>query len=290
VSTADVCLVEVPYTIGDDRHGASRGASRLLEAGAAAQSVERALRRAPFRDSVSASADVNSELAAIVRRATGAGSVPLVLAGSCDACLGIIAGFDHSRCGVVWFDAHGDFNTPDSTESGFFPGMSLAVVTGHCYRKLWARIGDSTPIRESATLMIGVRDLSPDAERERLERSEIRVVEWLDGKPRRNVGEAIRELAQRVHEVYVHVDLDVLDPEIAPGIVDEPVPGGLSLDQLEEALDAVIGSFRVRAAAVTTYNPDLDAGGRTLRAALRVIELLGSQSHAASGAASAASP
>jgi arginase len=286
VTTSNVCLIEVPYTIGDERHGASKGASRLVEAGGAGQSVERVLRRTPFRDSVSASADVNSELAAIVRRATGAGSVPHVHAGSCDACLGILAGFDHRRCGVVWFDAHGDFNTPESTESGFFPGMSLAVVTGHCYRNLWARIGDSTPVRESATLMIGVRDLSPEAERERLERSGIQVVEWRDGKPRRDVGDAIRELSQLVDEVYVHVDLDALDPEVAPGIVDEPVPGGLSLQQLGEALEAVAGSFRVRAAAVTTYNPDLDPDERTLRAALRVVEVLASESHAGSCAGS----
>jgi arginase len=272
VTAADVCLIAVPYVTGDERHGAAGGAGRLLERQVGARSVERVQRRSPFRDSVSASADVNRELAAIVRRATDSGAIPVVLAGSCDACLGTLAGFDHGACGVVWLDAHGDFNTPETTESGFFPGMSLAIATGHCYRSLWATIGDSTPVRESATLLLGVRDLSPEAERDRLRRSEIRVVEWRDGSPQHDVADAIRELSERVEDIYVHVDLDALDPDVAPGIVDAPVPGGLSLAQAEDALAALAGAFRVRAAAVTTYNPQLDPDERTLRAALRIVE------------------
>jgi arginase family enzyme len=74
--------------------------------------------------------------------------------------------------------------------------------------------------------------------------------------------------------VYVHVDLDVLDPQVAPGVVDAPVPGGLSLEQLEDAIRAVTDRFRVRAAAVTTFDPDRDEDEKTLRAGLRAIELL----------------
>ena len=77
-----------------------------------------------------------------------------------------------------------------------------------------------------------------------------------------------------MHDVYLHVDLDGLDPEVAPGIVDNPVPGGLSLQDLEEATQAVADRFRIRAAALTTYNPELDEDEKTLRAGLRIIELL----------------
>ena len=86
-------------------------------------------------------------LAPVVRRAIEAGQFPLVLAGGCDASKGILSGFDHGHCGVVWFDAHGDFNTPETTSSGYFDGMSLAVITGHCYQSYWAQIGNSTPER-----------------------------------------------------------------------------------------------------------------------------------------------
>jgi arginase len=135
--------------------------------------------------------------------------------------------------------------------------MSLAVITGHCYQNFWAQIGNSAPISEAATLMLGVRDLDPP-ERERLERSAIQVVNWHEGRPQANVLTSLDELTKRVQEVYLHVDLDALDPQVAPGIVDSPVPGGLSLQDMEGAVRAVAARFRVRAAALTTYNPDLD--------------------------------
>jgi arginase len=177
----NVSLIQVPYHAGDDRHGSSKGPRRLLEAGAAellkAQdhrvSIRSVDRGGPFRDTASSSAAVNKQVAAEVRAAIAADELPLVIAGSCVTCQGVLAGFDHDRCGVVWIDAHADFNTPDTAASGFFPGMSLAIVTGHCYGNYWAQIGDSTPIAEDRIVMLGVRDLWPEAERERLERSAI---------------------------------------------------------------------------------------------------------------------
>ena len=179
----------------------------------------------PFRDTALSADDVNRRLAAEVRAATNAHELPVVLAGSCDAALGVLAGFEHARCGAVWLDAHGDFNTPDSTASGFFPGMSLAVVVGHCYRRYWSGIGDGTPIEERAVALFGVRDLSPDEERERLERSSIQVVPWSQGTPDGDVGATLDELRRRVADVYLHVDLDAFAPEVARGVADEPLPG-----------------------------------------------------------------
>jgi arginase len=271
--------------LGDDGHPAAEGPERYLDAGAAELlgaaghdvAIERVVRqeRGPFPGGPSASAAVNKELAPVVRRAVGRGELPLVLAGSCDASLGVVGGFDHAGCGIVWIDAHADFNTPESSVSGFFPGMSLAVLTGHCHRDLWARIGDSTPVAEEAVLAVGVRELSPEAERERLERSGVQVVGWRDGRPQADLEAALDELATRVREVYLHVDNDGFDPTVAPGIVDEPVPGGLSLEAMEEAIRGVGERFRIRAAALTTFTPERDQDDKTLRAGLRVLELLG---------------
>jgi arginase len=139
----DICLIHVPYTMGDERQGSSKGPERLVQAGAnkliatkgLAVTVERVDRGEPFRDSGNASLIVSKRLAQIVRQAIAAKQFPLVLAGGCDVSKGIISGFDHGQCcGVVWFDAHGDFNTPETTTSGYFDGMSLAVITGHCYQ------------------------------------------------------------------------------------------------------------------------------------------------------------
>ncbi len=277
-----VSLIQVPYAMGNEHDGGSKGPQRYVQAGAQQLLEARGLtvimkrveRGTPFRDTTTASSAVNTRLAQFVRQAIATEQLPLILAGSCDASLGILAGFEHTHCGVVWVDAHGDFNTPESTASGFFAGMSLSIITGHCYRNYWAQIGESTPIAEAATLLLGVRDLSPEAERERLERSAIQVVNWQEGKPQGDEPACLNALAKRVQEVYLHIDLDALDPQIAPGLVDVPVPGGLSMPQMEEVIRAVAARFRLRAVALATYNPDLDQEEKTLRAGLRIIELL----------------
>jgi arginase len=278
-----VCLIEVPYMAGDEDHPAAEGPPRYVEAArellgarGAFVSVKRVERvePGPFPDVPTASLGVAGDLAGVVRDAVAAGQLPVVLAGSCDASLGVLAGLERADCGIVWIDAHADFNTPESSVSGFFPGMSLATITGHCYGGLWSQIGGSTPIAEGATVLLGVRDLSPEAERERLERSAVRVVGWRDGRQDGDPAAALDELATCVDDVYLHIDNDAFDPEVAPGIVDHPLPGGLSLEDMEKTIREVRARFRILAAALTTYVPRRDRDERTLRAGLRVLELL----------------
>jgi arginase len=260
----DVCLIEVPSMAGDVRHPASRGAERLREGAVvrlSAAGCDVSLR------TVEGGSGENRQLARAVREAVARDSLPVALAGSCVAAHGVLAGFDHSSSGVVWLDAHGDFNTPDSSASGFFPGMSLAVIAGDCHREYWSRIGDSTPVPEERIVLIGVRDLSPAAERERLEASNVGVV-----PPGGDAEAALARLAEQVDGVYLHVDLDAFDPAVAPAIVDEPVPGGLSWEDGEDVVDATRRRFRIRAATVATYTPERDVDDKTFRLALRLIE------------------
>lgn len=276
----DVTVIQVPS--GDDHHASSRGARRLIEEGAVelftsrgvAANVEAVGRQSAFRDTASSSAEVNRQLAMRVKEAHEKRQLPVVLAGSCNACLGVLGGFGHERCGAVWLDAHADFNTPESTTSGFFPGMSAAVITGHCYRDYWAQIGDNAPLAEETVLMFGVRDLSPEAERKRLQSSRIEVVEWRDGAPAGDILAALDRLSRRVSEVYLHVDFDAFAPEIAPGVADQPVAGGLSLAEAESIIRGTGERFLIRAATLATYAPDRDLDDRTLKLALRVLEML----------------
>ena len=275
----DVSMIQVPYMMGDERQG--KGPLRLVQAGAeklvtakgVAVAVERVERGEPFRDSGNAALIVGKRLASTVQQAIEAGRLPFVFAGGCDASAGVVSGFSHRQSGAVWFDAHGDFNTPETTVSGYLPGMSLAVITGHCFRKYWAQMGDNTPVCESSTLMLGVRDLDP-AEKERLERSDIQVVKWRDGKPQSDVRIAIETLAESVRAVYLHIDMDSLDPQFAPGVVVDPAPGGISLQDMEEAIRAVFAHFRVRAVTLAAYDSDHDQDDKTLRTALRLIEIV----------------
>jgi arginase len=273
------CLVQVPFMSGDPTHPASAGPRRCVEAareelGARGVDFESAIVGVPVGDAGSAheaSWRVNNGIASSVRGATAAEQLPLVLAGSCDAAP---APWPASSCGVVWFDAHGDFNTPESSVSGFLPGMALATVVGHCHGERWAPIGGGAPIAEEATVLLGVRELSPAAERERLEASAVDAVAWRDGRATRDPLAALNALAERVDEVYLHIDLDGFDPEVAPGTVDDPVPGGLSVGEGERVVRAVLERFAVRAATLATYVPARDPDGRTLDLQVRLVELL----------------
>jgi len=157
--------------------------------------------------------------------------------------------------------------------------MSLAVVTGHCYRSYWAWIGDNTPLDEAAVAMFGVRAVDPEAEGERLQQSKMTVVPWREGRPQGDVIAALDQLAERVADVYLHIDLDGFAPEVAPGIVDEPVPGGLSLADAEQVIRGAGDRFRLRAVTLATYTPANDDDDKTLRLALELVELVGDYSN-----------
>ena len=273
----------MPYHAGDQRPGSSAGPKRLIDAGAVDvlhgrghSVVVRGIDRGgPFRDTASSAAAVNKRLAEVVARAHAAGRTPLIVTGSCDSCLGVLAGFDHRGCGAIWIDAHADFNTPESTATGFFPGMSLAIATGHCYRAYWSQIGDNAPLAEEAIAMFGVRDLSPEVERERLESSAISVVGWHDGKPDSAIDAALDRVGQHARDVYLHIDFDGFAPNIAPGIVDEPVEGGLALADARLIVRGTYARFRVRAITLATYTPANDEADTTLRLALELVDLIG---------------
>ena len=262
-------LIQVPYHYGfvQARTGAGRGPVRYLDAGAA-----RDLRRRGFEvvvQTVQCSSDTEEILAAVA-----AGDFPLVLSGGCSACLGVLAGLS-SSVGIVWFDAHGDFNTPETTPSGFFDGMPLAIATGLCYQDLWSQIASLPPVPVSQALLVGVRDLDP-GERDNLDNSEIQVVtsaEIRAGGVIATLGPKLAQLRSRVGEVYLHFDIDVLDPEIAPG-VDFRTPDGLSVREAEEAIQMVARHFRIKAAALTAYNPNHEENDRTVQTGLHLLNVL----------------
>ena len=271
----DIALVEVPYDLGAEGHGAARAAQGLARASAESLgiSVTRVARRTRFRDTGSASLAVNRELGEAVRSALAAQLVPVVVAGSCDASLGVVGAFEHDSCGIVWFDGHGDFNTPETTVTGFFGGMPLAVLTGHCFSNLWSQIGDSRPVADDATLLVGAMDLDP-LEQRFLEHTDVSVCGCSDGRPLPAFDAMLRSLEPKVSRVYLHFDLDVLDPSVAPGL-ELPVAGGLSMEGALEAIRAVARRFTIQAATIaTTFDPDRDADGRTLQAGVKLVEEL----------------
>lgn len=274
-----VDLIQVPYHMGREATGPGKGPGAYIEGDvewALAESghvvrVKTAHRSQPYTDEIGAIVDIDCQVARLVREATEGGRFPLVLAGNCNSALGTLAGLS-SDVGIIWFDTHGDYNTPGTTISGWFEGMPLAIATGQCYPEIWRQIGNRGFIAESSALLVGVRDLDP-AERDLLQRSAVQVVpsERLRAAPiEAALLDPLTILQSRVREVYLHLDMDVLDPVDAPG-VDYGVPGGLRVAQMEHIIAMIGRRFIVRAAALTTYNPDKDIDRQTLRTGLRLI-------------------
>jgi arginase len=267
-----VQLITVPYDSGHRAVRLGRGPEVLLEQGLAEGlrerghdvTVETIEASDGFRMEIKTAFELYRLLSERVREARQAGRSPLVVAGNCGTCLGTTAGVGPEDLGIIWFDAHGDFNTPETTESGFLDGMGLAVAAGLCWSTLAATIPGFTPIPHSSIVHVGARDLDP-REKALLDESLVTVV---DGEQIRGGGigqalaPALDALRQRVRRVYLHIDLDVLDPSECPS---NPyaVPDGLTISQLSEAIGMIAERFEVGAAAITAYDPACDPEGRT---------------------------
>src|SRR5262249_37330228 len=119
--------------------------------------------------------DVCRALAEHVKAARDSQAFPLVLTGNCGSALGTVAGLGIENLGIVWFDAHGEFNTPDTTRSGFLDGMGLTTMTGRCWRALALTVPGFIPVSDDRVILVGVRDLDLD-ERGLLEESGVQQI------------------------------------------------------------------------------------------------------------------
>lgn len=268
-------IVEVPAMTGDPRHPAAAGPGAITAAlrdDGVQLPAGRVSVRPPGGDVIADSVRAGAQLRELVAAVVVDGNVPLVLAGSCDVAPATLAGIGRAGVGVVWVDAHADFNTPQSSVSGFWPGMTLAVVVGDCGENVWSGLRWQ-PVVPKRVLLIGVRSLSPAEEALRLQRSDLRVAPWRDGLPQRDLDSELEALCREVDQVYLHLDLDALDPSVGTGVVDPPVPGGLSSSQLAELITQVQGRLKVVGATIATYTPAND-DGRTLPIAIDAIRRL----------------
>src|SRR3981081_318545 len=136
-------------------------------------------------------------LATEVRAARESNRLPIVLAGNCNTAVGTLAGLGAQTTGVAWFDAHGDFNTPETTTSGFLDGTAVAIVTGRCWTQLALTVPDFTPITDDRVCLIGTRDVDP-LERELLAGSRVDVVDPMH--LRTTLGDSLTRIRESVED------------------------------------------------------------------------------------------
>jgi arginase len=244
------------------------GPLALAEPAAAAlgtDDVRRIALTEPRTTEVAACFDLNRRLAAEVAAARTDGVVPVVLTGNCHSQQAVVAGLGTDGLGLVWFDGHGDFNTPETTETGYFDGYGLAMVVGDCWQTLCATVPGFSPLPEDRVVLAGVRDVEA-GERQRLDRSAIHRVDAQD------VGRLPEHLDRlQATRISLHVDLDVLDP--GHGRANEfAVPPGITPDELVAAARSGARDHKLAALTLSAYDPSYDADDRVRDAALAVLD------------------
>ena len=280
-----VAIIQVPYHIGRPHAGVGRGPGRIVLGG-----LDQALTGPGVETSTSTTERIDMEGEALamvarlsertateVRVAVAAGRFPVVLSGDCNAAIGVLGGLAQAGCnapGVLWFDAHGDLNTPETSTSGFLDGMALAAATGRCLDELRRAARLEPAVAESRVVLAAARDLDP-AEREYLAHAPMRGVdaEALRRAGARALDPALEALRTQATELYLHLDLDALDPSEAPA-AGYRVPNGISADVLAAALRTAATRFRVRALTVSNYDPTLDDDDRTLGVVMRMVHVV----------------
>jgi arginase len=224
--------------------------------------------------------DVCEALRDRVGRALDAGSMPIVLGGDHSIAMGTIAGISRhyrrqgQRIGLIWFDAHADANSAETTPSGNIHGMPLAVCVGMGEPSLTGLAGERPMVDGARAALVGIRDLDP-AERANVHASGIGAFTMrdIDERGMRSVmEEAIKRATSGTAGIHVSFDLDGMDPDFAPG-VGTPVPGGLSYREAHLAMEMLADTGKVISAEFVEVNPILDHRNGT---ATLGVELLAS--------------
>jgi arginase len=283
-----VAIVGASLDLGAGRRGVDMGPSAIRYAGlegrladigcttvdwgnvetAIAEAVSVGNERVRFLGEIAAT---TGRIADLVRRALVEGHVPLVLGGDHSVALGTLSGLAGARGpgGVLWIDAHGDLNRPETSPSGNVHGMVLAAALGLAGDE-FANNAWGFPAVERAALA-GVRQLDP-GERRLLQELDVLVFTMSD-IDRIGAERAITQALEHVSGpgfVHVSLDMDALDPEIAPG-VGTPVKGGLSYREAHLAMELVAESGVAGSLEVVEVNPILDRENATAELAVELV-------------------
>ncbi|MBL8962126.1 MAG: arginase [Gemmatimonadetes bacterium] len=291
-----VRIIGVPMDLGASRRGVDMGPSavRYTDVRERLEALGHTVEDAgnvpvPFREDAAKGAqrgarylgaitDVCTDVAARVRSALDAGAFPLVLGGDHALAAGSIAGASahlaakNQHLGVLWIDAHGDLNTPASSRSGNVHGMPLAALLGHGDKAMTSIAGRTGAIRASDLALVGQRDLDK-AEQAHVRKWDLSVftMRAIDERGARTVmEEAIAVAARSTAGIWVSFDLDVIDPDEAPG-VGTPVPGGITYREAHLFMEMAADTGKLVGMDIVEVNPVLDERNRTAEIARELI-------------------
>jgi len=277
----NIQLIQIPYDSGHESLRTGRGPDYFIQRGLEQRLKDggyqvdsyRVVSKSNWKADIETTFELYRYLAEQVGHATADKKFPFVLAGACHSCVGTLAGIG-GDVGMIWFDAHGDFNTPETTLSGLLDGMGLAMATGRCWSAILKTIPGFSPIPEENVIHIGGYDFDAE-EKIQLQGSKIQVIEPVSNSDemRQSFEMALTKLSERVKRVYIHMDLDVLDTGDALAN-HAATPGGLSLEFVLEAIEMIKERFDVCTGAIGSFDPDYDKEDRVLNAGIEIVKAI----------------
>lgn len=287
----EIDIIGVPIDLGADRRGVDMGPSAIRYAqlrqkleGLSYELEDKGNIEVPIQETCQVTDPKLKYIDCIVpmgRRVAGAvatsiqgGRFPLVLGGDHSLSVGSIRGAaKHRKVGVIWVDAHADFNTAETTPSGNIHGMSLAALCGLGDAQL-VSLWDETPpvLNPRQVAVIGARELDPGEKRNLREAGVmVQSMEQIDRLGMVTaVEKAVRHVSQDTDGIYLSFDMDALDPRHAPG-VGTPVPGGLTFREAHLVCEVVAETGRLVGMELVEVNPILDVQNQTAILAVEFI-------------------
>src|SRR5881394_166566 len=285
-----VALVKMPYVGERNVPDTSRGPDYLEEGGIRKLREQQGVQVRPT-DTVALTAEEEKaygqwnhlalaagDMAKLLVDERRRGSLPLGLLANCNGLLGMLSGLQHSgpsakplRVAMVFIDAHGDFNTPETTLSGMLGGMPVATAAGQCLTRMRLKAGLEPAVPTRHIVEMCVRDTDP-LEQELLDRSDIQQLTLEDVRTRSaHLHREMKRLSETTDVIYIHIDMDALDPREVSG---HPlaVPGGPTSIELAAALTEMFKYEKVAALGVaSTPFDDRDKAGLSRQAAYNLI-------------------
>lgn len=199
-----------------------------------------------------------------VAAAAAAGEKPVSVAGDCCTSIGVLAGLQQAGLEptLIWFDAHGDFNTWETSPSGFLGGMPLAMLVGLGEQSIVEGVGMKI-MPEEKVILTDARDLDP-GEREAV-----------GGSAVKHLTDVAELLENPLPEgpIWVHFDVDVLNTQELPA-VSYPAPGGPSADLLRRVFKRLASTGQIVAVSLSSWNDELDEDGQSRELSMELLDLL----------------
>jgi arginase len=214
---------------------------------------------------------LGGRIAAAVADGVKNGKKVMMIGGNCTCVPGMVGGLQQglgpmTKIGLVWIDAHGDFNTPKTSDNGLLGGMPVATIAGFCLPAWRQGAGIDVPLPTDRIVMVDVRQLYPD-EATIVAASDITVVP-LDSP---ELGTAVDKLAAETDLLYVHIDLDILDPDLIPAHMAKE-PNGPSIEQTVTAIERILDTGHVDAFALVSLYAVAPEGDKSIAAATAILK------------------